>query len=419
MSADASDDTGVTSVQFKLDGVNLGSADTTSPYSISWSTTTATNGEHSLTAVATDTGGQTATSLARTVTVSNQTTNPPPTVALTAPADGATVTGSTTVSATASDDTGVTSVQFKLDGVNLGSADTTSPYSISWSTTTATNGLHSLTAVATDTNGQTTTSTARTVTVSNTTTNQPPSVFVTSPTTGTRLVQGQATQVSANATDADGTVASVQFFANGVAVGTDTTSPYAVSWTPAATGSVDLTAVATDSGGASATSPAVAVTVDPSASGTVAEGFEGGTVGASVQSGVNNTFNAGIINVSGYVYADCCRGPHGEGRLQVEHGHRRRRRLEHVAGDAAEGVRVFARVRVLAVDGSSAGFVAAAVGGGGHARVRGERGDCLDECWVASGPLGVEPDDDRVHAGVGHVVSARAAVGEVGNRVRQ
>ena len=58
-------------------------------------------------------------------------------------------------------------VQFRLDGANLGAEDTTSPYSVSWNTTTVANGSHTLTAVARDAPGLTTTSTAVTVTVSN------------------------------------------------------------------------------------------------------------------------------------------------------------------------------------------------------------------------------------------------------------
>ncbi|PYS20039.1 MAG: hypothetical protein DMG11_30690, partial [Acidobacteria bacterium] len=92
----------------------------------------------------------------------------PPTVSLTAPVNGATVSGTTTVSATASDNVGVVGVQFKLDGANLGAEDTASPYSVSWNTTTASNGSHTLTAVARDAAGNSTTSAAVTVTVSNT-----------------------------------------------------------------------------------------------------------------------------------------------------------------------------------------------------------------------------------------------------------
>ncbi|MGZ4412332.1 MAG: hypothetical protein ACXVY8_09395, partial [Gaiellaceae bacterium] len=50
---------------------NLGNPDTTAPYSASWDTTTAANGSHTLSAVATDSSGNTATS-SGTVTVSNQ-----------------------------------------------------------------------------------------------------------------------------------------------------------------------------------------------------------------------------------------------------------------------------------------------------------------------------------------------------------
>ena len=72
------------------------------------------------------------------------------------------------VTATAADNVAVAGVQFKLDGGNLGAEDTASPYGITWDTTTATNGSHTLTAVARDGAGNTTTSTGVTVTVSNT-----------------------------------------------------------------------------------------------------------------------------------------------------------------------------------------------------------------------------------------------------------
>jgi glucose/arabinose dehydrogenase len=91
----------------------------------------------------------------------------PPTVSLTAPTAGATVSGTVTVAANASDNVGVAGVQFAVDGANLGAEDTTSPYSISWNTTTASNGSHSLTARARDAAGNTTTSSAVIVTVSN------------------------------------------------------------------------------------------------------------------------------------------------------------------------------------------------------------------------------------------------------------
>ncbi len=94
----------------------------------------------------------------------------PPTVSVTSPISGSTVSNTITVSADASDNVGVVGAQFKLDGANLGSEDTSSPYSISWNTVLATNASHTLTAQARDAAGNTTTSTAVTVTVSNVTT---------------------------------------------------------------------------------------------------------------------------------------------------------------------------------------------------------------------------------------------------------
>src|SRR5213594_2938347 len=92
----------------------------------------------------------------------------PPTVSMTAPAAGATVSGTMTVSASATDNVGIVGVQLKLDGVNLGAEDTTNAYSISWNSTLAANGTHTLTAVARDAAGNTATSAAVSVTVDNT-----------------------------------------------------------------------------------------------------------------------------------------------------------------------------------------------------------------------------------------------------------
>ena len=85
----------------------------------------------------------------------------PPTVSLTAPASSASVSGTVTLTATASDNVKVAEVQFFVDNSTtpLGAADTSSPYTASWNTTTATNGPHTLTAKARDAAGNITTST--------------------------------------------------------------------------------------------------------------------------------------------------------------------------------------------------------------------------------------------------------------------
>jgi chitinase len=90
-----------------------------------------------------------------------------PTISLTTPASGAAVSGTVVISAAASDNVRVTSVQFKLDGANLGNPVTASPYTYSWATITAANGAHTVSAIASDSAGNTATASA-TVTVSNT-----------------------------------------------------------------------------------------------------------------------------------------------------------------------------------------------------------------------------------------------------------
>src|SRR5437899_12189618 len=58
-------------LQFKLDGFNIWAEDCVAPYSVTWNTTLATPGTHTLTAVARDAVGNTATSAAVGVTVDN------------------------------------------------------------------------------------------------------------------------------------------------------------------------------------------------------------------------------------------------------------------------------------------------------------------------------------------------------------
>jgi hypothetical protein len=169
VTASASDDVGVTSVQFQLDGADAGAPDTSAPYSIPWDTTGVSNGTHTLTAVARDAAGNTRTSATVSVTVSNgpapDTT--PPSVSITSPANGATVSGTVNVTASASDDVGVTSVQFQLDGADAGAPDSSAPYSIAWDTSGASDGAHTITAVARDAAGNTRSSSPVTVTVAN------------------------------------------------------------------------------------------------------------------------------------------------------------------------------------------------------------------------------------------------------------
>lgn len=92
----------------------------------------------------------------------------PPTVTMTAPAPNATANGKTTVAAAASSQNyEVLGVQFLLDGSNLGAEVTAPPYSVTWDTTTANAGTHTLSATARNSAGLSATSAPVTVTVDN------------------------------------------------------------------------------------------------------------------------------------------------------------------------------------------------------------------------------------------------------------
>jgi hypothetical protein len=252
VSATASDNVGVASVQFLLDGANLGSPVTAAPYQITWDSTTASNGTHTLTARATDTSGNSTVSSAVSVTVSNLDVTPP-TVSILTPADGATLAGTATLTAGASDNKGVASVQFQIDGSNLGSPVTSAPYTYSWDTTTVSAGSHKVTAVATDTSGNTASSSVN-VTVNQSSDSTKPTVAITAPVNNSSW----AGTVTLAATASDNVaVAYVQFAVDGVNVGNPiTAAPYQVSWASSqvADGNHVITATATDTSGNSATS---------------------------------------------------------------------------------------------------------------------------------------------------------------------
>lgn len=87
-----------------------------------------------------------------------------------------------------------------------------------------------------------------------------PTVAITAPANNANVITGDVVAISANAADADGTVAQVQFFVNGVSVGTDNSAPYSVNWN-STSGTKAITAVATDNEGGSKTSTTVNIVV--------------------------------------------------------------------------------------------------------------------------------------------------------------
>ncbi len=89
----------------------------------------------------------------------------------------------------------------------------------------------------------------------------PPAVELTSPTEGTIHQSSAVVLLSASASDADGSITLVEFFANGVAIGEDANAPYEFAWQSNQSGSYTLAAKATDNLGVSTNSTPVSITV--------------------------------------------------------------------------------------------------------------------------------------------------------------
>jgi len=183
----------------------------------------------------------------------------PPTVAIASPTGGA-ATGVVSIAVNASDNIGVTRVDLRING-NVVASDSSAPYQFNWDSTTVSNGVVAVTAVAYDAAGNAKTSTQVSLTVSNAppADTTPPSVAIATPQGGT--VSGIVT-VTVNASDNVG-VARVDLLANGATVGTTNTSPYQFAWDTRslANASYSLTAVAYDAAGNAKTSTAIAVSV--------------------------------------------------------------------------------------------------------------------------------------------------------------
>ncbi|WP_339328421.1 glycosyl hydrolase family 18 protein [Luteimonas aquatica] len=162
--------------------------------------------------------------------------NQPPTVSLTAPANGSThASGSNiAVSANAADSDGsISRVEFFRDGVSLG-VDTSAPYAVTWNNAAA--GGHSLTAVATDNQGATATSAAVSITVnapSNDTTAPGVPAGLASPSQTTSSI---SLSWSASADNAGGSgMAGYDVYRNGSLVGSPGSTSYTDSGLAAST----------------------------------------------------------------------------------------------------------------------------------------------------------------------------------------
>lgn len=250
-------------------------------------------GSYVLTARAIDNGGASTISDPVNITVQHGTppTNQPPMVKISVPANGSSFFSPVDIPicAAAYDLDGyVSTVEFFAGSQSLGiktnnpvSAGPMNPFCLVWSNVPS--GSYSLTAVATDNGGASTTSEPVMILVSQgppppPPTNYPPVVRIASPPNGAVFRAPVNVPLYAFASDHDGSVSSVEFFAgtNSLGLGRGLcleplpmggpificpSNFFVLIWSNAAPGAHVLTAVATDNGGAAATSAPVNITI--------------------------------------------------------------------------------------------------------------------------------------------------------------
>ena len=185
----------------------------------------------------------------------------PPSASMISPAPGSTVSGVVTVSASASDaGSGVQRVDFYRDspGVFIGSA-TGLPYSISWDTSTAAAGTHTLYAVTTDNAGNSATSASITITVAGVVSGPAsPVVSITSPANNSTVARKSTVRITASMTASS--ISHVDFLVNSSVICSSTSST--CDWSVPAPGSrtYQLQVKAFDTAGKEGDSSVVTVT---------------------------------------------------------------------------------------------------------------------------------------------------------------
>jgi hypothetical protein len=258
MTAEASSTAGtISKVEFYVDGAPSGrilvGTDTTSPYGVTWKN--APSGDYFVFAVAFDSTGKKKNSESTPITV-----DPAPTqVSIHGQVvDGGgtgmsglrvTLSGSRTAVAT-------TNLYGYYGFGNLpagGSYTVTAPANYTF--TPSSYSYNNLTADEVDTNFSTTSF------------NTPPTITITSPANGATFNAPTDIPLSAQASDSDGRIVRVTFYARTpsqlISLGSDTSSPYSFAWGVTTPGTYTITAQAVDNGGLRTTSAPITITINP------------------------------------------------------------------------------------------------------------------------------------------------------------
>ncbi|HYG39995.1 MAG TPA: discoidin domain-containing protein [Cytophagales bacterium] len=345
LTATASDLDGgaISSVSF-YNGTTLIGTDNSAPYSFNWTNVLA--GNYTISARATDNGGATSNSNSVIVAVNGAGSN----LALNRPGTASSVTG-TFIASNAFDASPTTRWESEYSDpqwiyVDLGNTYDINRVKIDWETAMAkdyqvqvSSNTTSWTTIRTVTNNSTAVNdltgltgsgryiriygTARTTSYgysilsmevygSGGTTNTPPTVSISAPSDDATFTAPANINITANASDLDGSVTQVQFYNGSTLLGTDASNPFAFNWTNVAAGTYTITAKATDDGGLTTISSEINITVNGTGSAnlalnkttTVSSTENAGTPGADAVDGISNTRWASAFSDPQWIYVD-------------------------------------------------------------------------------------------------------------------
>lgn len=265
ISANASDADGpIKKVEF-YSGTTLLHTERNAPYKYTWKKVKA--GNYTITAKATDDNDNVTASEPVSISVSASSSSEEkasPEVNITSPQTNAAYNERATilVTADASDTDGaVKKVEF-YNGTTLLHTEINAPYTFTWQKVKA--GNYTITAKATDNNGNVTTSERVSISVSappSSGENKSPEVKITSPQTNAVFDEKATILMTADASDADGSVKKVEFYNGSTLLHTEINAPYTFTWRKVKAGNYTITAKATDNSGNVTTSERVSLSV--------------------------------------------------------------------------------------------------------------------------------------------------------------
>lgn len=249
----SADNSAVASIELLIDGISYQTvANPAATETISWTVPGGVTA--SVEVIATDDMGKTNLQAvpAAPAVISLSINDPFPTmVSVEAPTAGTYNFNAITLTATATDgDEGISGLEFQVAGQTIPGTATATPGEYTATFTPSSAGSFQVIAIATSGVGAIQASSPVAIVI----VNEAPSAAIVSPATPFALYTGNDTLIEVDATDADGSIVSVAFYVNGSLATTVTSAPFQFNYVAPSTpvANVNIEAVATDNGGATA-----------------------------------------------------------------------------------------------------------------------------------------------------------------------